>query len=74
MGDHVELIGGVEQRTIAVVDYDAGRPHRFEVERDRIDQALAGVPHRVVHVGSTAVVGLSGQADRGSPTERVRRR
>jgi GrpB-like predicted nucleotidyltransferase (UPF0157 family) len=59
MGDHVELIGGVEKRTIAVVDYDAGWLHRFEVERDRIDQALAGIPHRVVHVGSTAVVGLS---------------
>jgi GrpB-like predicted nucleotidyltransferase (UPF0157 family) len=59
MGDHVELIGGVEQRIIAVVDYDAAWPRDFEVQRDRIDQALARVPHRVVHVGSTAVTGLS---------------
>ena len=59
MGEQVELIGGVEKRIIAVVDYDAAWPDYFEVERSRIDQALANVPHRVVHVGSTSVMGVS---------------
>lgn len=59
MGEQVGLIGRVEKRIIAVVDYDAAWPRHFEVERDRIDQALADVPHRVVHVGSTTVMGLS---------------
>lgn len=59
MGEQVELIGGVEKRIIAVVDYDAAWPDYFEVERSRIDQALANVPHRVVHVGSTSVTGVS---------------
>jgi GrpB-like predicted nucleotidyltransferase (UPF0157 family) len=57
--EHMELIGGVEKRTIAVVEYDAAWPHYFGVQRERIDHALADVPHRVVHVGSTAVTGLS---------------
>jgi GrpB-like predicted nucleotidyltransferase (UPF0157 family) len=59
MGEHGELIGGVEKRIIALVDYDGAWPRYFEVERSRIDHALANVPHRVVHVGSTAVIGLS---------------
>jgi len=59
MGDHMELIGGVEKRIITVVDYDAAWPRYFEVEKGRIDQVLDDVPHRVVHVGSTAVIRLS---------------
>ena len=59
MDEQVQLIGEVEKRAITIVDYDEAWPGRFEVERTRIDQALANVPHRVVHVGSTAVRGLS---------------
>ena len=58
-GEHIELIGGVEQRILVVVEYDAAWPYYFEVQRARIDHALVNVPHRVVHVGSTAVTGLS---------------
>ena len=59
MGEHVELIGGVEKRIITMVDHDAAWLHSFEVERSRIDHALSNVAHRVAHVGSTAVPGLS---------------
>ncbi len=59
MGDDMELIGGVEKRIIIIVNYDAAWPRYFEVEKGRIDQVLADVSHRVAHVGSTAVMGLS---------------
>lgn len=53
------MIGGVEKRILVVVEYDAAWPHYFEVQRTKIDHALANISHRVVHVGSTAVTGLS---------------
>ena len=74
MGEQVGLIGRVEKRIIAVVDYDAAWPRHFEVERDRIDQAFG---RRSAPGGSCRVHncdGAFGQADGGSATERVRRR
>jgi GrpB-like predicted nucleotidyltransferase (UPF0157 family) len=41
-----------------VVSYDPGWPGLFRQLRDRVDAALAGVPHETEHVGSTAVPGL----------------
>ncbi len=53
----VELIGGVEQRPIELVDYDPAWRARFDAERRRVVDAL-GDSVRVEHIGSTAVPGL----------------
>lgn len=46
---------------VEVVEYRAEWPRRFEVLRSAYGAALlaAGVPHRIEHVGSTAVPGLA---------------
>ena len=54
-----ELIGGLESRTITIVAYDPGWVDRYEQERLRIARALGPRAHRIDHVGSTAVPGLS---------------
>jgi GrpB-like predicted nucleotidyltransferase (UPF0157 family) len=41
-----------------VVPYDPAWPGLFSQLRDRVDTALAAVPHVTEHVGSTAVPGL----------------
>jgi len=53
------LIGGREQVTIKVVEYDAGWPARFETLAVVIGQALGPVALSVDHIGSTAVPGLA---------------
>jgi GrpB-like predicted nucleotidyltransferase (UPF0157 family) len=53
------LIGGREQVTITIAEYDARWPGRSERERERIVGALADVAVRVEHIGSTAVPGLA---------------
>ena len=40
-------------------EYDPKWPEWFETLRARIVPALAGVPHRIEHVGSTAVPGMT---------------
>jgi GrpB-like predicted nucleotidyltransferase (UPF0157 family)/predicted kinase len=55
----VELVGGPEHVAIEVVAPDPAWPERFEAERARISSALAGIEHRVEHVGSTSVPGLA---------------
>jgi GrpB-like predicted nucleotidyltransferase (UPF0157 family) len=52
------LVGGRERRPIVIVDYDPEWPARFELERDRVAQALGAVALRIEHIGSTAVPGL----------------
>jgi GrpB-like predicted nucleotidyltransferase (UPF0157 family) len=59
MDDRIELVGGVEQRTIQIVDYDPAWPRRFAQERDRIASALGATARRIDHIGSTAVPGLA---------------
>lgn len=54
-----ELIGGVEHRTITIIDYSAAWPARFEQERLRILKALGATAVRVDHIGSTSVPGLA---------------
>ena len=44
---------------MAIAEYSAEWPRRFEGERDRIRAALGPVARRVEHVGSTAVPGLA---------------
>jgi GrpB-like predicted nucleotidyltransferase (UPF0157 family) len=53
------LIGGREERELALMDYEPAWVTRFAVERIRILKALGDVARRVEHVGSTAVRGLA---------------
>jgi GrpB-like predicted nucleotidyltransferase (UPF0157 family) len=53
------LIGGREQRTIVIVDYDPSWPHRFEQEREQIARALGNRAQLIEHIGSTSVPGLA---------------
>lgn len=41
-----------------IVEYDPCWPHAFATEAAAVSAALVGVPHRVEHIGSTAVPGL----------------
>jgi len=58
----VDLIGGPEKRQIILFPYDPSWAKDFEGERRKIDVALGLLPHRVEHVGSTAVPGLAAKA------------
>ncbi len=51
----MELIGGVERRTIEIVAGDPAWAARFAGERDRIAAALGSAARRIDHIGSTAV-------------------
>ena len=42
-----------------IVDYDPGWPARFELERDRVRDALGAAARQIEHIGSTAVPGLA---------------
>jgi GrpB-like predicted nucleotidyltransferase (UPF0157 family) len=53
------FIGGPEQRTIVLTEYDAAWPRRFEAERVRITGALGDAAIAIEHVGSTSVPGLA---------------
>ncbi len=44
---------------VEVVDYDPTWPERYAEERERIAAALAPLPVRIEHIGSTAVPGLA---------------
>lgn len=54
-----ELVGGVEKRSLSLVDYDPNWPAMFNVHRDRIGQALGNQRLAVEHIGSTSVPGLA---------------
>jgi len=62
VANDIELIGGEEKRKIVIVAFDPSWPERFETERTKIDGALMGVPHKVWHIGSTSVAGLSAKS------------
>jgi GrpB-like predicted nucleotidyltransferase (UPF0157 family) len=53
------LIGGRQQTTIVIVDYDPDWPLRFEQERSTISQALGTRAQMIEHIGSTSVPGLA---------------
>jgi GrpB-like predicted nucleotidyltransferase (UPF0157 family) len=59
MIDESALIGGREQREIAIVDYDPRWRSRFEQERARITAALGPRALGIAHIGSTSVPGLA---------------
>ncbi|GAB4079177.1 GrpB family protein [Modestobacter muralis] len=52
------LIGGREQVTIVVQEYDPEWPARFSALRTRLHDALATQALDIEHIGSTAVPGL----------------
>jgi len=53
------LIGGRERREIVIVDHDPAWAARYEVERERITDALGDRALRIDHIGSTSVPGLA---------------
>lgn len=61
MTNHLEigLIGGVEKRTIQLVDYDANWLRIFEEHAAIIDRALGGTALQIEHIGSTSVPKLA---------------
>jgi GrpB-like predicted nucleotidyltransferase (UPF0157 family) len=58
MEDEV-LIGGIEKRTIYLVEYDPSWPKIFIEHERRIRNALGSKVSAVEHVGSTSVPGLA---------------
>jgi GrpB-like predicted nucleotidyltransferase (UPF0157 family) len=55
----IGLIGGVERRTIEIVDYDPLWPEKFLAHADAIAEALGDPAPRLEHIGSTSVPGLA---------------
>lgn len=53
------LVHGQQATRVRLVEYDPGWPHRFAVERARIQRALGDRALAIHHVGSTAVPGLA---------------
>ena len=54
-----QLIGGVEKRSIEILDYDERWPERYLAQEHRIREALATAHVRIEHIGSTSVPGLA---------------
>ncbi len=55
----VELVGGVEQRELYLVDHDPAWADQYAVHEARVRGALGDVAVAVEHIGSTAVPGLA---------------
>jgi GrpB-like predicted nucleotidyltransferase (UPF0157 family) len=53
------LIGGLEKRTIEVVDYDPDWPKKFEAHAKIIADAVGDAALRIEHIGSTSVPNLA---------------
>jgi GrpB-like predicted nucleotidyltransferase (UPF0157 family) len=53
------LIGGAEQRTIEILDYNPQWPEQFQTQRNIVAKALGDVALRIEHIGSTSVPGLA---------------
>jgi GrpB-like predicted nucleotidyltransferase (UPF0157 family) len=61
LDEHLEtiLVGGLEARTVEIVDSDPAWARRYQREKARLVHALDGVFVRIEHIGSTAVPGLA---------------
>ena len=55
----LDLVGGPEAITIRIHDYDEAWPAAFELQSQRIGDALAGQHAGIEHIGSTSVPGLA---------------
>ncbi|MDU0312315.1 GrpB family protein [Phycicoccus sp. M110.8] len=55
----VELVGGVEKRSLVIVDHDPAWPRTYAEHEERIRRALGPAAVQVEHIGSTSVPGLA---------------
>lgn len=55
----VEIIGGVEKRSLTLTDYDSQWPETYAGHERRIRAALGPAAVQIEHIGSTSVPGLS---------------
>ena len=55
----VELVGGVEKRSLVIVDHDPTWPRTYAEHEERIRRALGPAAVQVEHIGSTSVPGLA---------------
>jgi len=55
----VELVGGIEKRTLILADYDPQWPMAYLEQERRIGAALGPTALRIEHIGSTSVPGLA---------------
>lgn len=55
----LELVGGVEKRTLVLAEPDPGWPSAYAEHERRIRAALGPAAVRVEHIGSTSVPGLA---------------
>jgi GrpB-like predicted nucleotidyltransferase (UPF0157 family) len=55
----VELVGGVEKRSLTIVEYDPIWPSIFNAQLVHIEQAPGNQALSIEHIGSTSVPGLA---------------
>jgi GrpB-like predicted nucleotidyltransferase (UPF0157 family) len=55
----VEMVGGIEKRSLVLADYDPQWPQRYAEHEQRIRAALGSAAIQVEHIGSTSVPGLA---------------
>ena len=55
----MELVGGVEKRSLVIVDHDPTWPRTYAEHEERIRRALGRAAVQVEHIGSTSVPGLA---------------
>lgn len=55
----VEVIGGVEKRSLTLTDYDSQWPETYACHERRIRAAVGAVAVQIEHIGSTSVPGLA---------------
>jgi GrpB-like predicted nucleotidyltransferase (UPF0157 family) len=55
----VEIVGGIEQRTLVLTDYDSQWPEAYLEQEQRIRAALGPAAVQIEHIGSTSVPGLA---------------
>ena len=55
----LDLVGGVEKRTLVLADYDPRWPEAYAEHERRIRAALGPAAVQIEHIGSTSVTGLA---------------
>jgi GrpB-like predicted nucleotidyltransferase (UPF0157 family) len=55
----VEMVGGLEKRSLVLADYDPQWPESYAEHERRIQAALGPTAVQVEHIGSTSVPGLA---------------
>jgi len=55
----VELVGGIEKRSLVMADYDPQWPEMYAEQERRVRAALGPAALQIGHIGSTSVPGLA---------------